>query len=103
MVDVKKNYDQKIAEVSCPEKTKVKYNVHKAPGGFIFYMVTPTKGPAPEALAGRFSSLDKAVDAVVDYLTKMKETQAVKNDRLHENRQKRKAEKDGSTTESEGS
>lgn len=56
----------------------------------MFFSVKVTKGSVPNELSGKYSSLEKAVEAVEQYVKNTKETFAVKSDRLHEERQQRK-------------
>ena len=56
----------------------------------MFFSVKTTKGLPPSELSGKYSSLEKAVEAVEHYVRTAKETFAVKSDRLHEDRQQRK-------------
>lgn len=56
----------------------------------MFFSVRTTKGSTPKELSGKYSSLEKAIEAVEHYVRTAKETFAVKSDRLHEERQQRK-------------
>jgi hypothetical protein len=78
MVDVDINYDKKTAEIACPTKSQAKFKVNTAPGGYIFYEVSISKGKVPEALAGRWSGLDVAVKAVTKYFEQMVPTKMTK-------------------------
>lgn len=55
-----------------------------------FFSVRVTKGTLPQELSGKYTTLENAVNAVEQYIKNSKETFAVKSDRLHEDRQKRK-------------
>ena len=56
----------------------------------MFFSIKTNKGTLPNELSGKYSSLEKAVEAVEHYVKTAKETFAVKSDRLHEDRQQRK-------------
>ena len=56
----------------------------------MFFTIRTSKGLPPNELAGRYSSLEKAVEAVDHYVRTAKETFAVRSDKLHEERQQRK-------------
>lgn len=56
----------------------------------IFFSIRTTKGSPPNELAGKYSSLEKAVPAVNQYVKNTKETFSVRSDKLHEERQQRK-------------
>lgn len=56
----------------------------------MFFSVRVTVGQVPKELSGKYSTLEKAIEAVNDYVRTAKETFAVKSDRLHEDRQQRK-------------
>lgn len=56
----------------------------------MFFSVKVTKGSVPNELSGKYSSLEKAIEAVQQYVKNTKETFATRSDRLHEERQQRK-------------
>ena len=102
-VEVNINYDKKTATVRCPSKTKVTYTVRTAPGGFIFYEIAQDSGSVPKELAGKYSSLDVAVQMLKHHLTHMKQTQHAKNEELADLRAKRKGELKNAKDDAEGS
>lgn len=55
-----------------------------------FFSVKVTKGQLPAELSGKYTSLEKAIEAVESFVRNAKETFAVRSDRLHEERQQRK-------------
>lgn len=77
MVNAKIDYRNKVAEIECPEKTKTKYTIRTAPGGFIFYEVHVNTNRVPQELAGKYTGLDVAVAAVTKYIENMPMTAAV--------------------------
>ena len=85
-VDV--NLEAQLARVSS-EKQKVEFVVGK-PRSAMFFSVRTSKGNVPAVLSGKFTSLESGIKAVVDYVKNSKESFAVKSDRLHVDRQKRK-------------
>lgn len=56
----------------------------------MFFSVRATKGTIPNELSGKYTSLEKAVEAVNQFVANTKETFAVRSDKLHEERQQRK-------------
>lgn len=56
----------------------------------IFFSVKATKGTTPAELSGKYTTLEKAVEAVEQFVRNAKETFSVRSDRLHEERQQRK-------------
>ena len=56
-----------------------------------FFSIRTTKGSTvPFELSGKYTSLEKAIESVEEYIKNSKETFAVRSDRLHEERQQRK-------------
>lgn len=56
----------------------------------IFFSIRATKGTTPSELSGKYTTLEKAIQAVNDFVRNSKETFSVRSDRLHEERQQRK-------------
>lgn len=56
----------------------------------MFFSVRTTKGTIPNELSGKYTSLEKAIEAVGQFVANTKETFAVRSDKLHEERQQRK-------------
>lgn len=56
----------------------------------MFFSVRVTKGTIPNELSGKYSTLEKAIEAVEQFVRNTQETFAVRSDRLHEERQQRK-------------
>lgn len=56
----------------------------------MFFSVRVTKGSIPNELSGKYTSLEKAIEAVGQFVANTKETFAVRSDKLHEERQQRK-------------
>lgn len=56
----------------------------------MFFSVRATKGSTPNELSGKYTSLEKAIEAVNQFVANTKETFAVRSDKLHEERQQRK-------------
>lgn len=78
------------------ESTKFKsysWKVWKPRDQTAFFKVSSSKNKVAEELEGHWSSLQKAIDAVVDYIDKAVETQAAKNERLDNLRKERNAAK----------
>lgn len=100
-MDVKKNYDKKTATVSDKTKNKTVYTVSVAPGGFIFYNIKPSVGSLPAELSGRYSSLDKAVDAVSRYLELSEPTVTAGIEQAVARNKKGRAKENAATVKSE--
>lgn len=56
----------------------------------MFFSVKANKGTTPSELSGKYTTLEKAIEAVEQFVRNTKETFAVRSDRLHEERQQRK-------------
>lgn len=98
-VVVNHDYSNGLATVKL-SKTKSTYTVFKKKDNTPFFSIKVSEGPIPSELSGHFSSIDKAVTFIKNYWVSREETQATKNDRLHEERQVRKANASASNTES---
>ncbi len=85
-VDV--NQDSQTAIVTSP-KFKVEFRVGKSRYA-AFFTISLGKGSAPSELSGKYSSLEKAVKAILNYIKNSNETFSVKSERLHQERQSRK-------------
>lgn len=85
---VELDQEKQIARVQSP-KHKTDYIVSKLRSQ-MYFTVRVTVGSPPKELSGKYSSLEKAVDAVRQYVKNSKESFAVRSERLHEERQQRK-------------
>lgn len=56
----------------------------------LFFSIKTTKGAIPKELSGKYTNLEKAIEAVEQFVRNSKETFAVRSERLHEERQQRK-------------
>ena len=83
-LDLEKQY-AKIESV----KHKTDYVVGKTRSQS-FFSIRVTKGSVPSELSGKYTTLEKAIEAVEAYVRNSKESFAVRSDRLHEERQQRK-------------
>jgi len=70
-------------------KHKTDYIIGKTRSA-MFFSVRTTKGLTPQELSGKYTTLEKAIEAVEHFVKNAKETFSVRSDRLHEERQKRK-------------
>lgn len=86
MVDV--DLEKQYARISS-EKHKTEFIVGKTRAA-MFFSIRATIGLTPNELSGKYTTLEKAVEAVETFVKNAKETFAVRSDRLHEERQKRK-------------
>ena len=100
MVDVEfeTNYDKKICTAKCPEKSMSVLTISPAPGGFIFYHITADKGPVAAELSGRYTSIEKAQQAIKSYYNKIRQTRGSQQKEVVERMKKRKAEANGTKT-----
>ena len=89
-MDVTVNTEEQYAVITSTTR-KSAYNVYKPRDQTSLFRVKLDKGVLPEALSGRFSSLNKGIEHVVHYLEHSQETFAAKSDRLHQERQERNA------------
>jgi len=92
-VEFEVDYNKKLSIAKCPSKTKTIYTVSPAPGGFIFYHITTNSGPVAYELSGRYTSLDKANEAIRYYVTNMKKSIGARRDAVHARIDKQKAER----------
>jgi len=103
MVDVNRieSKDQNpVFKVTDDTKSKSTYTVHKTQDGFAFFEVLIDKGSVPAVLSGRFTTPDKAIKAVEDYLRKRAPSQTVKRDANTRAREKQKNAKAAVSTDS---
>ena len=84
------DYELKKGTIAHKTKTKTKYKIDVAPGGFIFYQITQEQGNVTSELSGKWSSMDKAAMAIGNYLEKAKMTQGAKNAYFSKEREKSK-------------
>lgn len=98
MVEFEEYPDKKYC-ICRSDKMKTNLTIRKDRSGFIFYEIVTEKGPIPEELSGKYSSMEKAKLAVTQFISNRKETQAAKSEFLAQEREKRKA-KDGSVVQS---
>lgn len=71
-------------------KSEATYTVQKTNDGFAFFEVAIDKGSVPAILAGRFTTPDKAIKAVEDYLRTKAPTRTVKRNANTKAREKQK-------------
>ena len=93
MVDVKRiNYNDTnpVFKIKDETKSKSTYTVHKSNDGFPFFEVLIDKGSVPATLSGRFTTPDKAIKAVEDYLKTKRVSQNVERDNKAQAREQRK-------------
>lgn len=92
-------YPEKKYCICRSDKMKAALIIKKDSSGFIFYEISAEQGRIPEELSGKYSSMEKAKEAVTLFLNNRKETHAARSDFLAQEREKRKA-KDGSVAQS---
>ena len=102
-VEFEVDYNKKLSIAKCPSKTKTIYTVSPAPGGFIFYHITTSSGPVAYELSGRYTSLDKANEAIRYYVTNMKKSIGARRDDMHAKIDKQKAERHAARTDAKNS
>lgn len=77
MVDVEIFPDEKKATFKSSKRDQT-YTLEKDRSGFIFYEFKVEKGQVPEALAGKFSSYDRAKEAFINYHNSISMTASAK-------------------------
>jgi hypothetical protein len=70
------------------DKFKHKFIVKKSEDGFAFWQVRVTQGQVPAALSAFYTTMEKAVDAVLEYERKAQKSKTVVRDEKFENRGK---------------
>jgi len=81
------NVDEKPRVEIESDKTNSKWIVSKSNDGFIFYSIHQANGKVPKELAGHFSTMRQAVNAVINYERKMKPTPTRRRDARFEERE----------------
>ena len=90
------DYDDLVACVYDPTKYKLKFTVSKEMGNNGFFAVHFNN--LPQELSGSYTSLEKAVEAVCNWLKNAKQSFAVKSDELDKARKERNAAKSKPTS-----
>lgn len=75
--------------------------IQKDQSGFIFFEVLVSRGIIPQELAGKYTSLPKAKEAVANYLNSMKQTVAARRESFAKEREERKALKHAPVSDAE--
>lgn len=96
MVDVEEHLDYKYVILSTDKRLE-KYTLEKDNSGYAHFSFRVSKGPVPEGLQGKFTSLEKGIEAFKSYERGLKESNAVRQKELQEFREQRRAK---SSTES---
>ena len=78
-----------LYEVSS-EKSKAIFYVKKTNDGFAFFDVSVSIGQVPGELTGRYSTPEKGVEAVKNYIRVAKETRAARRENFSKARDERK-------------
>lgn len=91
MADVNRNYDLNYADVTL-DKTTVKYRIQKDRSGYRFFEIVVSKGPVPEMLKGKYSSIENAVRKLEEYERHARETPKVKNQKWQKQKEAARAE-----------
>lgn len=90
MVDVE-IFPEENRAVCKSDKRKEKYEIRKDRSGFITFEFHVSKGPVPELLTGKFTTINKAIKAFEEFDRKIRHSQAVKNEEFAKSREKRRA------------
>lgn len=91
MVEVEEFPDKAIA-VMATSKRKEKYTLQRDRTGYSSFVFSVTRGPLPETLAGRFTTIQKGIEAFRQYDREIKMSQAVKRDVIAAERKAQNAE-----------
>jgi hypothetical protein len=90
MVDVEIIHDEQKAILKT-DKTTVTYTLEKDITGFRFFEFRLSKGYIPKDLEGKYTSLEKGIEAFKKYEKTLKQSQASKNEELDKARKARNA------------
>lgn len=92
-MDATRDYDEdgQVTYKVSSTKKKCDYTVRKSNDGFVFYEVGISKGIIPKEISGRFTSPEKALDALGKYLHKSSESTTVQRDKRAERRENAKS------------
>ena len=85
MVEVEEFHDKKYAVCKTDKRTET-YTIVKDNTGYSSFELKVTKGPLPEVLKGKFSSISKAVEAFKQFDRESKLSQAAKREVLSKER-----------------
>lgn len=90
MVDVEEHLEHKYVVLSTDKRLE-KYTLEKDNTGYAHFSFRVSKGPVPESLQGKFTSLAKGIEAFKLYENGLKESNAVRQKELQEFREQRRA------------
>ena len=93
MADVKRidsKDENPIFKITDGTKTKATLTVQKSRDGFALFEVLIDKGSVPAKLSGRYTTPDRAIKAVKDYLDQRSVSRLVERDNKAAAREKRK-------------
>ena len=62
------------------DKLVTSITIQKSNDGFVFFEIKTGRGPLPNVLSGKYSTMRTAQEAVRHYLENKRESQAVKNE-----------------------
>ena len=86
------DWDAQVATIKS-SATQIVFNVYKPYDQTPFFKIGVNRARPPASLEGHWNGIQKAVEAIVKYLTDSGETQTVKNNRLDKERKERNAAK----------
>jgi hypothetical protein len=86
------DYEEQTAKVSST-RTTAEYTIYKSRDQTPFFKVQNRDGKAPNELSGHYSSLDKAVSSVAQWINLNPVTQSVINELRAKEREERKSAK----------
>lgn len=87
------DWDNQKAEVSSTATT-ITFEVYKPFDQTPFFKIRTSKAKPAACLEGHWNGIQKAIEAIVKYLTDTGETQTMKNNRLDRDRKERNAKAD---------
>lgn len=91
MVDVKEIHNEKKA-ILTTDKRKESFTLEKDMSGYSSFIFKVSRGKVPEQLAGRYTSIQKGVEAFEAFDRSIKMSQAVKREVIAEERKAQRAE-----------
>ncbi len=101
IITQKMDMDGKPLWIITTDKSKAEYQVKKSEDGFVFYDVGISVGSVPAKLSGKYTTPDKALKDVRDYIRTMPVSKTVERDIKAANREKRKNAKTVSTDDTQ--
>ena len=91
MADVKEFPDERYAIITT-DKNNIEYRLAKDFSGYRFFEFKTNRGPLPEELKGKFSSIRKGVEAFEAYERSIKRSNTKRRDDWQEEKEAKRAQ-----------